>query len=470
MIERTAPSHPLNAVDATQLRIPPHSTEAEQSVLGGLLLDNLAFDRAAEVLADSDFYRHEHRLIYGAIRNLIQAGKPADVVTVFECLKGQGQGQGEAVCGMPYLHSLAMSVPSAANIRAYAGIVRDRAVARRIIACCDEVATRAFAAYEGEVPGGLSHALLDHALTVFGQMERAGQRSEPKPLTELLVSALDRYDALANGLRPAAMATGIAPLDRLLNGGLRPGKVYGIAARPSIGKSAAGRAVGLHVAAAGHPTLLLSQEMPADEVTDAIVGQLGRIDSDKIQTGKFADDDWANMVDAVEHARGLPFFVDEQGGLRLADMRTKARAIKGLKVLILDYLQLSRSTLKNATTNDQVAEISKGLKALAMELGIAVVVLSQLNREVEKRTGQEPALSDLRDSGAIEQDLDVAVLLWTVREDANGSRLVGWKVAKHRGGPKGRFGMRFEAPRYRWYETAESIEAPARAQRSTDDL
>jgi replicative DNA helicase len=216
------------------------------------------------------------------------------------------------------------------------------------------------------------------------------------------------------------------------------------------------------VAALGHPTLLLSQEMPAEEVTDAIVGQLGGIDSERLQTGRFDEADWGRMVEAVQHGQSLPFFVDEQGGLRLADMRAKARAVKGLRVLVLDYLQLSRSTLKNATTNDQIAEISKGLKAVAMELGIAVVVLSQLNREVEKRTDREPMLSDLRDSGAIEQDLDVAVLLWTVRETEE-SRLVGWKVAKHRGGRKGRFGMRFDAPRYRWSETHESIDPPAPA-------
>jgi replicative DNA helicase len=210
--------------------------------------------------------------------------------------------------------------------------------------------------------------------------------------------------------------------------------------------------------------------MPGDEVTDAIVGALGGIDSDRLQTGRFDQMDWSNMLDAVERGRELQLYIDDQGGLLLADMRAKARSVKGLKVLILDYLQLSRSTLKGVSTNDQVAEISKGLKALAMELGIAVVVLSQLNREVEKRLDREPQLSDLRDSGAIEQDLDVAILLWTVKEDADGSRLVGWKVAKHRGGPKGRFGMRFIAPRYRWHESSESIEAPAPSPSRTREL
>jgi replicative DNA helicase len=451
------------SADVAHLRVPPHSAEAEQSVLGGLLLDNLAWDRAAELLNETDFYRYEHRLIFGAIAALVSTSRPADVITVFEQL--QSHGKADDAGGLSYLNALAQSVPSAANMRRYAEIVRERALLRRIIAGCDEIATQAFSPASGSTPGARAGELLDHALTLFGQLDRTGQRPEPKQLSELLVPALDRYSDLAEGKTEPAMATGIKPLDRLINGGLRPGKVYGIAARPSIGKSAAGRSIGLHTAAAGCPTLLLSQEMPAEEVTDAIVGQLGGIDSQRLQTGRFDDQDWSRMVDAVEQGRSLPFYIDEQGGLRLADMRSKARAVKGLRVLILDYLQLSRSTLKNATTNDQVAEISKGLKALAMELKIAVVVLSQLNREVEKRTDREPQLSDLRDSGAIEQDLDVAVMLWTIREDADDTRLVGWKVAKHRGGRKGRFGMRFDAPRYRWSESAESIDPPAKAGR-----
>lgn len=162
----------------------------------------------------------------------------------------------------------------------------------------------------------------------------------------------------------------------------------------------------------------------------------------------------------MDRAGRLPLFVDDDGGLTIAQIRAKARQVKGLKVLVLDYLQLSTSTLKNATTNDQIAEISKGLKQLALQMGIAIVVLSQLNRDVEKRADREPQLSDLRDSGAIEQDLDVAVLLWTVQEPDNGPRLVGWKVAKHRGGRKGRFAMTFEPAVYLWAESTASLSNP----------
>ena len=437
--------------DIARLRVPPHSIEAEQSVLGGLMLDNSAWDRAGDLLTDSDFYRYEHKAIYKAIGDLVSQTKPADVITVFEQL--QMHGKAEECGGIAYLNALAQSVPSSANIRRYTEIVRGHSVKRQIIAASDAIVT---AAYNGiDAP-----TLLDQAASAFGQLERAGQRVEPQRLGNMLTDALDRYSALAEGKAVPAVQTGIAPLDRLLKGGMRAGKVYGIAARPSIGKSAAARFIGLHASRLGHPTLLLSQEMPRDEVTDCIVAQLAGINGERLQTGQLDErgGDWGRLADAVDEARNWPFHVDDQGGLSLADIRAKARAIKGLRVLILDYLQLSRSTLKNATTNDQIAELSKGLKTLAMEMRIAVVVLSQLNREVEKRADKEPQLSDLRDSGAIEQDLDVAVLLWTAREDDCGDRrVVGWKVAKHRGGRKGRFCMVFDAPRYGWHETHEPM-------------
>jgi replicative DNA helicase len=451
MNARTAPTDLAADSDVAHLRVPPHSIEAEQSVLGALLLDNGAWDRAGDLLAEGDFYSHEHRAIYGVIGRLVQANKPADVITVFDEL--QSMGRAEECGGLAYLNALAQSVPGAANLRRYADIVRERGVNRQVIAACDAIATKAFA-------GTAASEVLDLAASAFSQLERAGRRVEPQPLAGLIASALDRYSALAEGHVAPAIPTGIAPLDRLLNGGLRAGKVYGIAARPSVGKSAAGRCLGLNAARLGHATLLLSQEMPCDEVADCVVAQMAGIDSERLQTGglRDAENDWGRLADAVDEIRDWPFYVDEQGGLRLSDIRAKARSVKGLRLLILDYLQLSRSTLKNATTNDQVAELSKGLKALAMEMKVAIVVLSQLNRDVEKRADREPQLSDLRDSGAIEQDLDAAVMLWTIREEDGGDRrLVGWKVAKHRSGRKGRFGMTFDAPHYRWRDATESI-------------
>jgi replicative DNA helicase len=433
------------------------SREAEQSVLGGLLADNSAFDRVADLIQPESFYDQRHGWIFAAMATLITANKPADAVTTLEALRERGQ---EDECGgLQVLEALAQCVPSAANARRYAEVVAEKAARRRLIALAD----KALGLAKG--PGSAAE-ILDQIAASFVTLERGQQRRAPKVVADLLTPALDRYEALSRGDVGPCLPTGLRPLDRLMLGGLRPGKVYGIAARPSVGKSSAARAILMSVALAGAPTLLLSQEMPDDEIADALVAQAGRIDGGKLQTGSFADEDWTRLVDGVEKLRNIPLYVDDQGGLTLAQIRTKARAVKGLRVLAVDYLQLCTSGLKGKSTNDEVAEISKGLKALALEQKISVVLLSQLNREVEKRADKEPQLSDLRDSGAIEQDLDFAALLWTV-DDGNDSRLVGWKVAKHRGGPKGRFGMRWNPAINDWRESDEPLRAAAGQAKAT---
>jgi replicative DNA helicase len=447
------------AVDTTAavsaLRVPPHSVEAEQSVLGGLLLEFSAWDKVGDLLVPPDFYRREHRDIFEAIGELVAASREADVITVHERLKQTGREGAEY--SLAYLNSLAASVPSAANIRRYAEIVRERATLRALISAADNMATAAFN------PSGRSALeILDEAASVIGAFDRRSQRKAPRAVADLLAAAIDRYTDLAEGRAPAGMKTGIDPLDRLLAGGLRGGKVYGIAARPSVGKSSAARAILLHLARSGITTLLLSQEMPADELADALVAEAGRVDGSTLQSGQFDDQDWGRIAEAVDTLRAIPLHVDDDGGLTLAKVRVKARAVKGLQVLAIDYLQLLTSTLKNKTTNDEIGEISKGLKALALELNIPIVVLSQLNREVERRTDKEPVLSDLRDSGNIEQDLDVAVLMWTAsEEEGSESRLVGWKVAKHRGGKKGTFAMRWKPAINEWCESFEPLRVAA---------
>ncbi len=448
------------AVDTTAaavsaLRVPPHSVEAEQSVLGGLLLEFSAWDKVGDLLVPPDFYRREHRDIFEAIGELVAASREADVITVHERLKQTGREGAEY--SLAYLNSLAASVPSAANIRRYAEIVRERATLRALISAADNMATAAFN------PSGRSALeLLDEAASVIGAFDRRSQRKAPRAVADLLAAAIDRYTDLAEGRAPAGMKTGIDPLDRLLAGGLRGGKVYGIAARPSVGKSSAARAILLHLARSGITTLLLSQEMPADELADALVAEAGRVDGSTLQSGQFDDQDWGRIAEAVDTLRAIPLHVDDEGGLTLAKVRVKARAVKGLQVLAIDYLQLLTSTLKNKTTNDEIGEISKGLKALALELNIPIVVLSQLNREVERRTDKEPVLSDLRDSGNIEQDLDVAVLMWTAsEEEGSESRLVGWKVAKHRGGRKGTFAMRWKPAINEWRESFDPLRVAA---------
>lgn len=448
--------------DVATLRVPPHSVEAEQSLLGGLLLDNRAWDKVGDLLLDSDFYRHEHRLIFAAIGALINANKPADVITVHEQLKRLGKA--DEAMGLRYLNELAQSVVSASNIRRYGEIVRERSLRRALIAAGDQMASMA---WQLDVEIG---DVVEQAEALLAGMERRQVAKAPVALSDLMLRAIDRYTDLAEGKTTPAWAIGIPPLDRVLNGGLRPGKVYGIAARPSVGKSSLARAFGLATARDGHPTLVLSMEMPGDEVADCAVSALGGIESDRLQKGQFEDQDWTRMTEAVELGSPLPMYVDDEGALTMPAIRAKARLVKGVRVLVLDYLQLTSSTLKDANRNSQVEEVSRGLKALAMSMGVAVVVLSQLNREVEKRADKEPQLGDLRDSGAIEQDLDVAILLWTVQEfDGGARRIVGCKVAKHRGGPKGRFALEFRASTYRWYESTASLDqtrTEARAQRS----
>lgn len=451
----------LSEPDAAPVVALPWSAESEQSVLGALLLDNTSLDRVSGLLREASFWHAAHRTIWTAITAQIAAHKPADVITVFEALRSNGEA--DQCGGMAYLNDLAQSVPGSSNIRRYAEIVAEKASQRAVLTAADEALTIAKGA-------GLVADKLDRIDAAFSGVQRDQMTKAPRRLSDLLLGAIDRYTELADGKAITGWATGITPLDRMLNGGLKPGKVYGLAARPSVGKSSAARAIGLHAASLGYPVLLLSQEMPADEVADCAVSQLGRIDGSRLQTGELDAGDWTRLTDAVESASQLPFHIDDEGGLTIGDIRAKARMVKGLKVLLVDYLQLSASTLKGASTNDQIAEITKGLKQLALQMGIAIVLLSQLNRDVEKRADKEPQLSDLRDSGAIEQDIDVAIMLWTAKEpeDGGSSRLVGWKIAKHRGGKKGIFGMRFDAAIYHWAESFEQLKsAPEQASRNT---
>jgi replicative DNA helicase len=430
------------------------SLEAEQSVLGALLLDNTAMTVAEELLSAADFFDARHGHVFSAISALVGASKPADTITVWDRLRDSGLAS--AGLTLEYVNALAECVPSAAHVRQYAGVVREKNEQRRLLAEVDG----ALAIARGP---GTAAEKLDRITASLVALERGVQRRAPQRAGDLLRVALERYEAVAEGREKAGLATGIGPLDRILTGGLRPGKLYGIAARPGVGKSSFARTLLLHVAKAGAPALLLSQEMPAEELADALVAEAGRINGTRLQTGQFDREDWGRMLEAAETLRTIPLHVDDQGGLTLAQIRAKARQVKGLKVLALDYLQLCTSTLRGKSTNDEVAEVSRGLKALALEMRIAVIVLSQLNRAVEARADREPQLSDLRDSGAIEQDLDVAALLWTAREDdsSDGDRLVGVKVAKHRGGRKGTFALRWRPAVNQWRESDESLRGSA---------
>ncbi len=440
----------------TGLRQPPWSQHAEQGVIGALFLDNAAWDRCGDLLAVDDFYAASHRVVFDAMVRLMAAGKPADVVTVFEQL--QASGRLADAGGMPMLNALAECATGTANVRRHAEIIAEKAMRRALIALCDESAAAAFGSKD-ETP-----AVLDRLSSAVAKLERRRMRKAPKSLAELLPARVDHISAMNSGEgHVQASATGIARLDRLLSGGLRDGSVYILAARPSVGKSALAQAVGEYVARVAGPVLMLSQEMPDTEVADRALARLGGISYERIQTGKLQDQEWALLTDAVQYGASLPFYVDDQPALRLSDIRAKARQVKGLRLLIVDYLQLSVGDGENRT--QEVGAISRGVKALAKELGVPVLLLSQLSRKVEERPGKEPQLSDLRDSGEIEQDADVVIFLWPKTEREDGSKLVGCKLEKNRQGRKGagaRFGLEFDGARQTWSESHEDIDAQAR--------
>lgn len=439
--------------DEPRLRQPPWSQHAEQNVLGALFLDNAAWDRCCDLVRAEDFYAQHHRVVFEAMAGLIMAGRPADEVTVFERLRAAGKADDAG--GLAMLSALAQCATGTANVRRHAEIVAEKAMRRALIALCDETATAAFGSAD-ETP-----AVLDRMSTAAAQLERRRMRKAPKALGELLPGRLDRINALHAGEGKSGMPTGIDRLDRLLAGGLREGAVYILAARPSVGKSALAQAIGEHVAAGDGPVLMLSQEMPDTEVADRALARLGGISYENIQTGRLDDGDWARLASAVDCGAKLPFYVDDQPALRLADIRAKARQVKGLRLLIVDYLQLSVGDGENRT--QEVGAISRGIKALAKELGVPVLLLSQLSRKVEERPGREPQLSDLRDSGEIEQDADVVIFLWPKNEPEYGPKLVGCKLEKNRQGRKGasaRFGLCFDGARQTWSESTADIDAP----------
>ena len=435
---------PDYADDVSRLRVPPHSSEAEQAVLGGMLLDNAGWDRVGDVLAESDFYSFQHRLIFAAIGQLINASKPADVITVGDRL---GDKLNE-VGGLVYLNSLTTSTPSASGIRGYALIVREKAIRRRVIALADETATKSF-------QGDEITAIVDALQTQLIAIERGHDRQAPRSLDGLLVRRLDRITAVQEGAEESGgWSTSFPTLDDMLNGGLRPGKVYVIAARPSVGKSAFAGAIGLHCARAGLPTLFLSQEMPEDELADRALANLGGIDFGRLQIGRMQDIDWPLLSEAVELGTKLPFWVDDEPGLTISAIRRKAHAVRGVKVLILDYLQLSEAQGNHANRNGAIEEISRGIKRLAKELGCAVLLLSQLNRKVEERPHKRPTMADLRDSGAIEQDADVVLFLFPIKERKSEHCIeVGLDVGKNRQGRNGSFALNFWGAHMRWGES-----------------
>ena len=441
----------LQTVDdeVARLRVPPHSIEAEQSVLGGLLLDNGAWDRAGDLLTDGDFYRYEHRLIYAAIGALVNATKPADVITVYEQL--QNLGKGEECGGLAYLNALAQSVPSAANLRRYAEIVRERAILRKLIEASDQIATTAF-----NPQGRAVSQILDEAEGRIFKIGEEGSRTKQgfHSMDQLVMQLIDRVTELhENGAEEVTgVRSGFYDFDRM-TAGLQPGDLVVLAARPSMGKTALALNIGEHVAVQeGLPVVVFSMEMGASQLALRMVGSLGRIDQQHLRTGALRDDEWGRLSEATERLSKASMFIDETPALNPAELRARARRqarqCGRLGLIIVDYLQLmsgSSSSEENRAT--ELGEISRGLKALAKELQCPVVALSQLNRSVESRNDKRPMMSDLRESGAIEQDADVIMFIYRDdyynKEQSKEPGVAEIIIAKQRNGPVGTVKLTF---------------------------
>lgn len=426
-----------------QLRVPPHSIEAESSVLGGLLLDNGAWDRVADLLNDSDFYRYEHRLTYSAIAALVNASKPADVVTVFEHL--QNLGKADEAGGLAYLNSLAQYVPSAANIRRYAEIVRERAVLRKLVAASDEISTSAFN------PQGKPVAkILDEAEQKIFKIGEEGSRMKEgfQSMDRLVVDLLDRVQEMADNPQDVTgVPTGFIDLDRM-TAGLQGGDLIVLAARPSMGKTAFAINIAEHVALnEGLPVAVFSMEMGAAQLAVRIVGSIGRINQGHLRTGKLTDEEWPRLTEAIEKLRHVSLHIDETPGLTPSELRANARRLARtcgkLGLIVVDYLQLMSGSSSDGGDNraTELGEISRGLKMLAKELQCPVIALSQLNRSVEQRTDKRPMMSDLRESGAIEQDADIIMFIYRdeyyTKDACKEPGVAEIIIGKQRNGPTG---------------------------------
>ncbi|MCX7278140.1 MAG: replicative DNA helicase [Burkholderiales bacterium] len=436
--------------EVAQLRIPPHSIEAESSVLGGLLLDNNAWDRVGDLLKDDDFYRYEHRLIFTAVRELINASKPADVITVFERL--QVIGKSDEVGGLAYLNSLAQYVPSASNIRRYAEIVRERGVLRKLVTVSDEIATNAF-----NTQGRPVEKILDEAQQKIFNIGEEGARSKQgfQAMDTLVVDLLDRVQEMADSAGDVTgVATGFADLDRMTSG-LQPGDMIVLAARPSMGKTAFAVNIAEHVALnEGLPVAIFSMEMGASQLAVRIVGSIGRVDQGHLRTGKLTDEEWPRLAEAVERLRTVSLHIDETPGLSPSELRANSRRLARqcgkLGLIVVDYLQLMSGSSSSGGSDNratELGEISRGLKMLARELQCPVIALSQLNRSVEQRPDKRPMMSDLRESGAIEQDADIIMFIYRdeyyTKDACKEPGVAEVIIAKHRNGPVGTVKLAF---------------------------
>jgi replicative DNA helicase len=447
----------------TALRIPPHSIEAEQSVIGGLMLDNTAFERVADLIGENDFYRYDHRLIWSQVSKLIEKSHPADVLTVFEALKSSGKVEDSG--GLQYLNQLAQEVPSAANIRRYAEIVRDKSVLRRLISTSDEIASQAL-----NPLGKDTRQLLDEAESKIFQIGEEGARGKVgfQSLQDILSQVVAQVESLVENQGSdgvTGVPTGFVDLDQMTSG-LQPGDLIIVAGRPSMGKTAFSLNIAENVAInQGLPVAVFSMEMGASQLVMRMLCSVGRIDQQKVRTGRLGDDDWMRLMSTMQKMQDAQLFIDETPGLNPLELRARARRLARqygqMGLIVVDYLQLMSGSSSNGENRaTEISEISRSLKALAKELKCPVIALSQLNRSLETRPDKRPVMSDLRESGAIEQDADVILFIYRDEVYDADSKDKGYAeiiIGKQRNGPIGKVKLTFLGQHTRFDNAAQNF-------------
>jgi len=433
---------------AASLKIPPHSIEAEQSVLGGLMQDNTAWEKIADLIVEQDFYRRDHQLIFRGIADLFEHSQPVDLITLAEW--HDKRDELEQVGELAYLGSLVHNMPSAANIKAYAEIVRERSVLRQMIQVGTLISNDAF-----NPEGRSSETLLDLAEQhVFKIAEKGAHRGAGFiQIKEVLSKVVDRIDTLFEQDSPiTGLSTGFTDFDTE-TAGLQPSDLIIVAGRPSMGKTTFAMNLAEHAAIKSkEPVAVFSMEMPADALAMRMLSSLGQIDQSRLRSGRMNDDDWPRLTSAIALLNEAPLFIDDTPAMTAIEIRARARRLKrehGLSLIVIDYIQLMQgnSSSRNENRATEISEISRSLKALAKELEVPVVALSQLNRSLEQRPNKRPIMSDLRESGAIEQDADVIVFIYrdeVYNEDSPEKGKAEIIIGKQRNGPIGTVALTFQ--------------------------
>ncbi len=438
-----------------QIKMPPHSVEAEQSVLGGLLLEASALDKIIDLVSAADFYRQEHRLIFRQIVRLSEMAKPVDVITIAEALENAGEL--DKVGGLPYLGSLAQNVPSAANVRRYGEIVRERSIMRQLVEVGTEITSSAYN------PTGRDAAqLLDEAESKVFEIAEAGSKGKQgfvgmPPLLTQVVERIETLYARESSSDVTGTATGFADLDKMTSG-LQPGDLIIVAGRPSMGKTAFSINIAENVALEEatkenpKPVAIFSMEMGGSQLAMRMLGSVGKLNQHDLRTGRLQDDDWGRLTQALGRLNDAPMHIDESAALSALEVRARARRLHrtygGLSLIVLDYIQLMSSNAGKASENraTEISEISRSLKSLAKELHVPVIALSQLNRSLEQRPNKRPVMSDLRESGAIEQDADLILFIYrdeVYNSDSADKGKAEIIIGKQRNGPIGTVALAF---------------------------